>query len=360
MSENAWFSADYRQARGRFLDAAADVGARVETHENPVPGPNGGPLATDVAFLGDPQAEAALLTFSGTHGAEGFCGSGVQVGWLESGLWREVPDGIAQIHVHGINPFGFAHLSRTTEDNVDLNRNFVDFAAGAPVNAGYETIHDILCPKVWDDEAETRLAQGVAKYTEEHGFWAFQEAATSGQHTHRDGIFFGGTAPSWSRLTVARLLATHCSTRRRLAVIDYHTGLGPRGFGERIVDHLPDTAGYQRCLDWYDSDCASPHLGTSASAKLTGQMLDAIEHGLPQVEVTAIALEYGTQPENQVISALCVDNWLRFHGDVSSPKGRDIKARVREAFYQDALDWKQAVFERALDTQRRAIRGLQG
>ena len=61
MSENAWFSADYRQARGRFLDAAADVGARVETHENPVPGPNGGPLATDVAFLGDPQAEAALL-----------------------------------------------------------------------------------------------------------------------------------------------------------------------------------------------------------------------------------------------------------------------------------------------------------
>ncbi len=142
-------------------------------------------------------------------------------------------------------------------------------------------------------------------------------------------------------------------------MIDYHTGLGPRGFGERIVDHLPDTAGYQRCLDWYDSDCASPprHLSLGKADRA-----DAGRHRTRPAPggVTAIALEYGTQPENQVISALCVDNWLRFHGDVSSPKGRDIKARVREAFYQDALDWKQAVFERALDTQRRAIRGLQG
>ncbi len=360
MSEQVWFSSDYTQARSRFLDAAHAAGARVETHRNPVSGPDGGVLATDIAFLGDPDAQSVLLTFSGTHGAEGFCGSGVQVGWLQSGLWREVPASVAQIHVHAVNPYGFAHISRTTEDNVDLNRNFVDFAAGAPVNAGYETIHDILCPTVWDDGAAEKLAERSAAYTSEHGTWAFREALTAGQYTHQNGIFFGGTAASWSRRNVERLLADHCATRKQLAVIDYHTGLGPRGFGERIVDHLPDSAGYQRCLDWYDSDCASPHLGTSASAKLTGQMLDAIEQGLPQVEVTAIALEYGTQPEGQVISALCADNWLRFHGSETSPRGRDIKAQVREAFYQDALDWKQAVFERALDTQRRAIRGLQG
>jgi len=358
VSEQVWFSADYSQARDRFLEAAKATGARIETRENPASGPDGEVLATDIAFIGDPDAESVLLTFSGTHGAEGYCGSGVQVGWLRSGLWREAPASVAQIHVHAVNPHGFAHTSRTTEDNVDLNRNFVDFAAGAPVNPGYETIHDILCPTVWDDDAADRLAARSAAYTQQHGTWAFKEALTAGQYTHGNGIFFGGTAPSWSRTNVERLLAGHCAGRRQLAVIDYHTGLGPRGFGERIVDHLPGSAGYQRCLDWYDGDCASPHLGTSASARLTGQMLDAIEHQLPDVAVTAIALEYGTQPEHEVISALCADNWLRFHGDENSPRGRAIKAQARDAFYQDADDWKQMVFERALDTQRRAIKGL--
>ncbi|MDF1720426.1 MAG: M14 family metallopeptidase [Minwuia sp.] len=358
MSEQTWFSANYRQARDRFLDAAKGANARIETHENPVPGPDGGVLSTDITFIGDPDARAVLLTFSGTHGAEGFCGSGVQVGWLQSGLWREAPASVAQIHVHAVNPYGFANISRTTEDNVDLNRNFVDFAAGAPVNAGYETIHDILCPTVWDDDAAERLAERAAAYTSEHGVWAFKEALSAGQYTHQNGIFFGGTAPSWSRMNVERLLARHCAGRERLAVIDYHTGLGPRGFGERIVDHMPDSPGYLRCMDWYDGDCASPHLGTSASAKLTGQMLDAIEHSLPDVAVTAIALEYGTLPEHEVISALCADNWLRFHGDADSDRGRAIKAQARDAFYQDADDWKQMVFDRALDSQRRAIRGL--
>ena len=32
--------------------------------------------------------------------------------------------------IHALNPFGFAHLRRANEDNVDLNRNFVDHEGG--------------------------------------------------------------------------------------------------------------------------------------------------------------------------------------------------------------------------------------
>ncbi|WP_417514640.1 M14 family metallopeptidase [Minwuia sp.] len=353
------FSATYTEAREKFLEAAAGAGAALQRFYNPASKPDGLALTTDVARLGDPDAPNMLLTFSGTHGAEGFCGSGVQVAWLAEGFWREVPDNVQQVHVHAINPYGFAALSRTTEENVDLNRNFVDHAS-PPQNENYHLVQPILCPSEWDDGTLERMAEQVEAFVEEHGFWTFREAATSGQYQDPQGIFFGGRAPTWSRRTVEQITRDYCSGLTRLAVIDYHTGLGPRGFGERIVDHLPDTPGFDRAMAWYDNDASSPYLGTSTSAKLTGQMLDWIDSNLPDVESTVIALEYGTQPEDKVIGALTADNWLRFHGDRDSRLGREIKRKVRDAFYQDADDWKQMIWDRALDTQRRALRGLTG
>src|SRR5690606_4607864 len=138
MRHSSYFSASYRQARSRFLEASRAIGASTREIINPATGPAGETLATDLLRIGPANAERVLLTISATHGVEGYCGSGVQTGWLESGLWREVPAGIAQVIVHAINPYGFAWDRRVTEDNVDLNRNFVDFAEPLPVNQGYE------------------------------------------------------------------------------------------------------------------------------------------------------------------------------------------------------------------------------
>ncbi|ANK79465.1 MAG: hypothetical protein TEF_00680 [Rhizobiales bacterium NRL2] len=351
------FATDYADARAKFRAAAEAAGARLERHVNPAASPAGVELTTDVAVLGDPAAEKMLLTFSGTHGAEGFCGSGVQTAWLAEGLWREVPADTAQVHVHAINPYGFAALSRTTEDNIDLNRNFVDHAE-PPANPRYREVRPILCPENWDESTLDRIRAGVDDYVAREGFWTFREAATAGQYEDPQGIFYGGRGPSWSRRTVEAIVRGRCAGLKHLAVIDYHTGLGPRGFGERIVDHHPGTPGYDRAMAWYEGDAASPHLGTSASAKLTGQMLDAVEDMLPAADVTAIALEYGTQPEDKVIGALVSDNWLRHHGDPGTARGREIKRAVRDAFYQDAGDWKRMIWERALATQRLALKGL--
>ena len=37
-----------------------------------------------------------------------------------------------------------------------------------------------------------------------------------------------------------------------------------------------------------------------------------------------------------------------------------IKQQIREAFYQDAEDWKAQVWERAVETQQQALKGLVG
>jgi hypothetical protein len=359
MTASSYFSADYFEARSRFLDAARAAGARLARYDNPTPGPEGEALTTDTAWLGPGDAERVLVTISATHGAEGFCGSGVQLGWFESGLHRELPPGLALLAIHAINPYGFAWLRRVTEDNVDLNRNFIDHAAPYPANAGYDELHEALCPRKWNDAVIAETWKVLEAYRDAHGAWALQGAIASGQYSHADGIFFGGHAYTWSRDTFIEILSKELARARSVAVIDYHTGLGPRGYGERICVHPPDTEGLARAKDWYRDDITSPHLGSSTSTELFGVNLIGMEQALPQARLTGIALEYGTLPTQEVKLALRADNWLHLHGEMASAKGRAIKDQVREAFYQDADDWKQMVWERAVETQRLTLEGLE-
>ena len=74
------FSADYAEARAKFIAAARAAGHAVETHlMQDRKGVDGEPLAIDVALAGSQTAENVLVVTSATHGIEGYCGSGVQI-----------------------------------------------------------------------------------------------------------------------------------------------------------------------------------------------------------------------------------------------------------------------------------------
>lgn len=96
----------------------------------------------DVAQVGADSPKNLLILISGTHGVEGFCGSGCQVGYLTDRVYEALPADARVLLVHALNPFGFAWLRRVNEENVDLNRNFQDFNRSLPSSAGYETFHD--------------------------------------------------------------------------------------------------------------------------------------------------------------------------------------------------------------------------
>ena len=357
MSVSSYFSSDYDGAREKFVAAARDAGASLERFDNPAAGPDGVKLSTDVAWLGPKDAERVMVTISGTHGAEGFCGSGVQVGWYRTGRAHRLPANTALLQIHGINPYGFAWLRRTTEENIDINRNYVDFDKPLPVNEGYLKYRDLICPSEWSAEVAKDTTDEINRLIDELPPMVMQSAISSGQYVDPEGIFYGGKGPSWSRITAETIMDKYLGHTRRVAIIDYHTGLGPRGYGERIGDGKAGDAGWDRANDWW-GDVTSSDDGSSTSAPLTGTNLQAFEARLPQAEVTAIALEYGTLPLNEVLLALRADNWLHAHGDLSSDQGKAIKANSRAAFYQDADDWKQMIWSRGIDTQEIALNRL--
>ncbi|HZD26424.1 MAG TPA: M14 family metallopeptidase [Alphaproteobacteria bacterium] len=358
MSVSQHFSADYAEARAKFLAAARAAGAEVASYDHPLTGPDGGALALDMARLGPADAPRALLLSSATHGVEGFCGSGCQVAALAEGFHGSLPEGMALVLVHAHNPHGFAHIRRVTEDNIDLNRNFVDFDQPLPENAAYDEVHPLIVPADWDGPARKVADEAIMRYIEERGLFAWQAAVTGGQWSHPDGIFYGGQGPSWSRLTIERMARERLAGHRFIGLIDFHTGLGPRGHGEIIGIGAPGHPNYERARQWYGEEAKSPEAGDSVSAVVRGTTEQGYVRSLPGSEVTGIAVEYGTLPPEAVLQALRADNWLHLKGDVNSPQGREIKQQVRDAFYGDDDQWKADVWQRAEEVMRRGVAGL--
>jgi len=358
MTVSSYFSQVYTEARERFRKTAEAAGGQLASHDNPNKGPDGEALSCDTAWFGPRDATKVLVTLSATHGVEGFCGSGVQVGCNQEGISAKLPEGVAYLAVHAINPHGFAWLRRVTEDNVDLNRNFVDFSAPLPRNPGYEELADAICPDSWDEARIAETGEITEAYAKREGGRALQTAISGGQYSHPDGLFFGGKEPTWSHRMLKQIFSQDLAGAQHIAVIDYHTGLGPRGYGERICGHPTGSEGWARAGVWYDDDITSPMAGTSSSVELSGINVIGMEEAAPQASLTAVALEYGTLPSKQVRLALRADNWLHCYGDPASEQGRAIKQQIRDAFYQDADDWKAMIWERGIDTHARALAGL--
>jgi hypothetical protein len=145
----------------------------------------------------------------------------------------------------------------------------------------------------------------------------------------------------------------------RIAIIDYHTGLGPWGFGEQIVVEGPGAASFKRAASWYGGAITSPEAGgDSTSAVIVGDNLSHAPVLLGHAEVTAMALEFGVKPIVPTLNALRADAWVHAYGDPLSPEGRIIKAEIRDAFFGDADDWKGMIAGQSLLATRQALRGL--
>ncbi len=352
------FSQSYAEARAKFLAAAEAAELDAESHVHPLLGRDGEQLAMDVARDGPADAARLLIISSACHGVEGYCGSGVQITLLGDAAFRAAARaaGVAVLYIHALNPYGFSWWRRTTHENVDLNRNFHDFGKPLPANPGYEELAALLVPHDWPPSDAVQA--GIEAYAAKHGMAALQAAYSAGQHTHPEGLFYGGVNPTWSHVTLRHVLRDEGRHAQRLGWIDLHTGLGPSGHGERIFACRDDAAALARARDWWGDRVTSIYDGSSSSAPLTGLMWMAAEQECPQVEYTGIALEYGTLPLMEVFDALRADQWLENHPEAPEAQRIAIKRRMRDAFYTDTDEWKRRIVEQGVEVSMQALRGL--
>ena len=351
------FPSDYRAARAAFVAAAEAAGLGVTSRVHPsVRGRDGKPLFLDTACIGPRDAQKALLLISGTHGVEGYFGSGTQTGLLREGLAGRVPEGVQLVMLHAFNPFGFSWDRRVNEDNADVNRNFVDHAS-PPVNQDYAALADAIAPKDISSEAMKTANARLRGYGETHGLFALQAAISTGQYAFPDGIYYGGAQPSWSALMLKDIFREELAHVKQLVAIDFHTGLGESGAAELIIEDAPGTPAFARAKAMWGARVQST-AGGSLSPPLTGTLDEAVARLMGAGETTFAALEVGTRPTTTVFKALRLDNWLHLHAGLAHPRAAEIKRLIRDTFYPDTAGWKRAVWAHAHETVSAALAAI--
>jgi hypothetical protein len=357
----ACFSASYASARGRFLLAADRAGARVDVLTHPVASaPDGGTLTTDVAVLGPANADSALLIFSGTHGPEGFVGSAAQVALLDLLAVRAQQLAVRIVLVHAINPWGFAHVSRTTENNVDLNRNFIDWRSGPPANPRYAELHPLLCPSEWSPQALEEARVGRDAWVAKNGNDAYVDVTSRGQYSHPQGVHYGGTGREWSNLALETLIGRHLAGVKRIALIDWHTGLGERGEPFFLCFNEPGDAGWQRACGWWGRENVETKGGFEGAGrpKYSGLLFHGVQRFAAGAEVTGAVIEFGTLGRAEMRMALQIDHCLRFGGPLPAAQRAALREQLLDAFSPFSPDWQRSVLGHAIGIQQQALQGL--
>ncbi len=368
MNSQAFFSESYAQARVQFLEAANLAGARIENYENPsARGPGNVRLFTDTAWIGDADAKTVLLNTSGSHGAEGYAGSAAQLAWLKTGGPSRLPSGVAVLLVHGVNPYGFAWGLRGTENNVDLNRNFLDHAAPHPENALYEEMHAFLCPEKMDESSMQSCLAASSKLSQRHTQWELEDALSRGQYTHPDGYHFGGTRPEWSNLTIRRIVRRELRGVPHIGFIDWHSG--PTGNGELIHLCFSDPSGpqFSRAANWWGRHALDPRtvnaMWGSKRPTRRGIMFWGIEQEIgPWAQLTGAVIEFRSSQHSTAsarsMRVPMLERWLRFVGGFDAPEAPRYFEEIREDYAPRRRSFQDNMITNALDCYDSALRGM--
>ena len=365
------FPATYEEARQRFLDSAAGAGGRVTSHPNNAMPPSGGHalLATDTAWFGAPEADRLLICLSGTHGAEGFAGSGVQTAWIEDGGAERLPAGVAVLLVHAVNPYGFAALMRSNEGNVDINRNWIDFERPLPENPLYAELHRTLCPDTIDEAALQAAAAGVAELSERHDRWELEDALSRGQYSHPGGYYYGGTGPTAERRLLSGIAANLPDSVRKVGIVDLHSG--PVGDGNLIFLVYADrsTDAFARAESWWGAD----NLDTREVDRLwggrrpgrNGVLVEGLSDILePGREVAGGVVEFcSAGPPTGPAGAFRIpmlERWMRFVGGPAAPESERIREEIRDNYAPRRQSWEDRVVENGLALFADTLNGIAG
>ena len=338
------FSPDYFRARQRFRDLATRHGWELESQALDARGPGGEELTLDVAWHG--QGETALVVSSGLHGVEGFFGSAVQLASLER--WPAPPGGVRWLFLHGLNPFGFAHLRRVNEDNVDPNRNFLvageEYRGCAPIYPRLDPLLNPRRPPSALDPFPLRAVWAVLR----HGMPALKQAVAGGQYDYPQGLFYGGTAPCQTVRLLQAHLARWLGDARRVWHFDIHTGLGRWATWKLLADDPLPPARAETLAALYGRETIADSIPHGLTYLTRGSFGTWCVATFPERDYTYLCLEFGTYAPLRVLAGLRAENQAHHWGQPDSPAGRRARVWLRELFCPASPSWRQHALEQAL------------
>ncbi|MCB0366303.1 MAG: DUF2817 domain-containing protein [Bdellovibrionaceae bacterium] len=350
MNSELLFSTNYGDARRSFVDFCLKRGGIVQSFLNPnAKGPTGEDLFTDLVRFGPIHPKKALFCISGTHGLECPAGRTAFINWLDQFDFKSLAPDTGLYFVHAINPYGFAHLSRTTENNVDLNRNFREFSGPLPKNPIYDDLRPLLCPDGLDELKMEVMTAKLEDKAKDITWQVLVDGFMKGQYKDPVGVMYGGHHREWSAETLETIVKKELGRCEDVLYIDWHTGLGEYGYDFYVCLHEVDSPRYQlvnNLLDGKLEQTAKGFIGGQIP-RYEGLLLAQLDRWLAHCRRMGFVIEMGTKDNKSISNALMLDAWLRRNPNSDDETKRNIKAQLLEFFYPNDPPWQDSLLIRS-------------
>lgn len=354
-----YFPDTYDAGRAKFralAKAAALTAGHAEIESFPIPSKTEGDLTLDTLYIPAATPQTLLLLTSGVHGAEGPTGSAIQA-WFLAELWPKMDKSkVGLAMVHAFNPFGFRTGRRATENNVNLNRNFLlsrdDFKTP---NEGYRKIAKTFESERPVSRSFLSVPMAGLKLATWLSFGGFRpqqllQAIAQGQYEFPKGIEYGGRWLEPQTEFFYKRIPKWSSKYKEVLHFDLHTGIGKK----RRLHLIPGDNPWSRDLRMFktyldpvaEKDLYEYTPGDSPGFYKTIGDINSAMPSLTKKPTLALTFEFGTLGDDllsrvEAFERLWLENVGQNAGFADNGTRVEVRNRFREMFNPSEKAWRE-------------------
>ena len=230
------FFTSYEEVRANLDNRVKDLKSKnIEVHKSEYAVNANEGLYIDNIYLPSTNEQTNLIVITtGVHGIEGYIGSVMLDVFFEE-IYPDIDTSNTGILiVANVNPYGMKNMRRYNENNVDLNRNFIEswdnFDRSS--NTEYPKVDKFLQPEGKMGNAfwhEVGFYLSLAKEAIFTGADTISDALLTGQYEYPEGVYYGGNGDEVSTAYLKGVFADCLDGEyENIIHIDIHSGYGPR------------------------------------------------------------------------------------------------------------------------------------
>ena len=341
---------EHLQAR---IDSLRKAGVTVEYEEYAVDA--GDDLYIDNVYLPSSDKKTNLIVLTtGVHGMEGYIGSVMLDVFFEEIYPTIDTTNTGILIVANVNPYGMKYMRRYNENNVDLNRNFIEDWENfdRTSNKDYPKVVEFLQPTgrignaLWH---EVGFYLSLAKEAIFTGAGTISDALLTGQYEYEYGVYYGGNGDEISTAYLKGVFADCISSEyENIVHVDIHSGYGPR-YNMVIFNSVqdPTTEAEAKAMFGYDYIIATDSEDFYETfGDTTDYFYRLAKSSGTESTLYSTCFEFGTIGDGFIDSILSLkytvdENRQHWYPSYSLITPEIVKQNYYELFYPTETEWRQ-------------------
>ena len=303
------------------------------------------------------QKNLIVLT-TGVHGIEGYIGAVMLDVFFNEIYFQLDMSCTGVLVVANVNPYGMKYMRRYNENNVDLNRNFIEDWESFDLssNKEYPKVSTFLQPEGKIGNAfwhEVGFYLSLGKEVIASGADTISDALLTGQYEYAEGVYYGGTQDEQSTIYLKNVFSDCLDSEyENIIHVDIHSGYGPR-YNMVIFNSVQDPTTKAEATEMFGYD----YIIATDSEEFYETFGDTTDYFYrlarskgTDKELYSTCFEFGTIGDGFIDSILSLKYTVDENRQNKYPSDNKIASEVveqnyLELFYPTETEWRKKTIE---------------